>query len=133
MSAWKMILVVAGSALALAACGGSADNSGGGGGGGGCNASTTVSGTAAQVVKIVPDPNTIGAYDPKTVSVKVGQAVEWDWTDASSQHTVTADDGSFDSGLCSQGTKFAYTFTKAGTFTYKCTIHSGMMGTVTVS
>ena len=131
MSVWKMAPAVLGAALALAACGGSADNTTGGGGGG-CNASAG-SATAAQTVKLVPDPNTIGAFDPKTVSVKVGQAVEWDWQDPSNSHTVTADNGSFDSGLCSQGTKFAFTFTTAGTFTYKCTIHAGMQGTVTVS
>jgi plastocyanin len=119
--------------LVLAACGGSADNSTGSSGGGGCNASSAGSATAAQVVKIVPDPTTIGAFDPKSVSIKVGQAVEWDWQDPSSSHTVTADNGSFDSGLCSQGTKFVQTFSTAGTFSYKCTIHAGMQGTVTVT
>jgi plastocyanin len=132
VSAWKMILVVAGSALALAACGGSADNSTGPAGGG-CNASSASATAAATTVKIVSDPNTIGAFDPKTVSVKVGQAVEWDWQDASSSHTVTADDGSFDSGLCGQGTKFTHTFAAAGTVAYKCTIHSGMTATIQVS
>jgi plastocyanin len=118
--------------LALAACGGSPDNAGGGGGGG-CNASSASSGSAAQVVKLVSDPYTVGAFDPKTVTVKVGQAVEWDWQDPSSSHTVTADNGSFDSGLCAQGTKFVQTFSSAGSVTYKCTIHSGMTGTVTVT
>lgn len=124
--------VALGCVLVLAACGGSPDNTSGGGGGG-CNASGAGSTTPAQVVKIVPDPNTIGAFDPKSVSIKVGQAVEWDWQDPSSSHTVTADNGSFDSGLCGQGTKFVQTFSTAGTFTYKCTIHSGMQGTVTVT
>jgi len=132
VSVWKMAAAL-GCALLLAACGGSPDNTTGGGGGGGCNASSAASATAAQMVKIVADPNTIGAFDPKSVSIKAGQAVEWDWQDASSSHTVTADNGSFDSGLCSQGTKFVQTFSTAGTFTYKCTIHSGMQGTVTVT
>lgn len=133
MSVWKLIPAL-GCALLLAACGGSPDNtSGGGGGGGGCNASSTASGSPAQVVKLVSDPNTVGAFDPKTVTVKVGQAVEWDWQDPSSSHTVTADNGSFDSGLCSQGTKFVQTFSSPGTVTYKCSIHSGMQGTVTVT
>lgn len=133
MNPWKLVpVVVLGFALALAACGGSADNTTGSGGGG-CSASSAASGTVGATVKIVTDPNTIGAFDPKTVSIKAGQAVEWDWQDPQSSHTVTADNGSFDSGLCAQGTKFVFTFATAGTFTYKCTIHSGMLGTVTVS
>jgi plastocyanin len=128
---WKLAAAL-GVALMLAACGGSPDNSTGNSGGG-CNASGSSSGNAAQVIKIVSDPNTIGAFDPKAVNIKVGQAVEWDWQDPSSSHTVTADNGSFDSGLCSQGTKFVQTFSSAGTVTYKCTIHAGMQGTVVVS
>jgi plastocyanin len=81
----------------------------------------------------VADANTVGAYDPKTVSVKVGDSVQWVWQDSASQHTVTANDGSFDSGLCNQGATFSFTFSKAGTFNYHCTIHAAMLGTVTVS
>ena len=131
MSVWKMAVVVAGSALTLAACGG--------GGGGtssnnGCNQTGgSTSGTGTQVVKLVPDPNTVGRFDPSTINVKVGDSVEWDWTDSSAPHTVTADDGSFESCTQNAGFKFVVSFSKAGDFKYHCTIHAQMLADVKVS
>ena len=132
MSVWKMAIVAAGSALVLAACGSSTSD---GGGGGGCTPKGgSTSGTAAQTVKINPDPNTVGTFAPPTVSVTKGQTVEWDWVDNSAQHSVTADDTTtFDSGLCSAGAKFFVTFNTAGDFKYHCTIHAAMTGDVKVS
>jgi plastocyanin len=125
-----MAIVAAGSALVLAACGSSGD-----GGSSTCTpkgGSTT--GTASQVVKLNPDPNTIGKFDPATVTVTKGQTVEWDWIDNGAQHTVTSDDTTtFDSGLCSAGAKFFVTFNTAGDFKYHCTIHAAMTGDVKVS
>ena len=132
MTVWKMAIVAAGSVLVLAACGSS---SGDGGGGSACTPKGgSTSGTASQVVKINPDPNTVGTFAPPTVTVSTGQTVEWDWVDNSAQHSVTADDTStFDSGLCSAGAKFFVTFNTAGDFKYHCTIHAAMTGDVKVS
>lgn len=132
MSVWKMAIVAAGSALVLAACGSSTSD---GGGGTACTPKGgTTSGTASQVVKINPDPNTVGTFAPPTVSVTKGQTVEWDWVDNSAQHSVTAEDTTtFDSGLCSAGAKFFVTFNTAGDFKYHCTIHAAMTGDVKVS
>lgn len=132
MSVWKMAIVAAGSALVLAACGSSTSDSGGGGG---CTPKGgTSSGTASQTVKINPDPNTVGKFEPSTVSVTKGQTVEWDWVDNSAQHSVTADDTTtFDSGLCNAGAKFFVTFNTAGDFKYHCSIHAAMTGDVKVS
>ena len=47
-------------------------------------------------------------------------------------HTVTANDGSFDSGNMNPGGTFTHTFTEAGSFAYICTYHHWMHGTVTV-
>jgi LPXTG-motif cell wall-anchored protein len=74
-------------------------------------------------------------FAPKTITVKVGDTVMW--TDqGQNEHTVTADDGSFDSGDLKTGekTSFTFTFTKAGTFAYHCKYHGpmGMVGTVVV-
>jgi plastocyanin len=133
VSVWKMAIVAAGSTLVLAACGSSTSD--GGGGGGGCTPKGgTTSGTASQVVKINPDPNTVGTYAPATLTVSKGQTVEWDWVDNSAQHSVTAEDTStFDSGLCNAGAKFYVTFNTAGDFKYHCTIHAAMTGDVKVS
>ena len=126
-----MVIVAAGSALVLAACG---STTGGGGGGTSCaptGGSSSGSGTA--VVKVVSDPNTVGKFDPSTATVTAGQSVEWDFADNSgTPHTVTANDGSFES--CSQTSgKFVVTFSKAGDVQYHCTLHAQMLGTVKVS
>ena len=56
------------------------------------------------------------------------------WTnDDSIPHTVTADDSSFDSSGLVQGKTFSFTFDKAGTFAYHCSIHTTMTGTVVVA
>src|SRR3984893_1634849 len=91
-----MAIVAAGSALAFAACGG---GSPAGGGGGSCRPTGgSSSGSGPATVKIVSDPNTVGKFDPATVTVTAGQTVEWDFADTSgTPHTVTANDGSFDS------------------------------------
>lgn len=132
MKVWKFAMLAPAFALLLSACGGGG-TAGGGGGGGGCTQKGAASGaTAAQTVKIDSDPNTIGKYDPQTVNVKVGDSVEWDWVDSSAQHSVTADDSSFESCLQSAGTKFTVTFSSAGDFKYHCQIHSGMTGDIKV-
>ncbi len=131
MRVFKMLVAAAGTMLVLTgltACGGnsSSDNTCTPKGG-------TGSGRATQTVQLVSDPNTVGAYQPKTVSVKKGDTVEWDWTDQGNPHSVTADDSSFDSGLCNAGAKFFVTFSNTGTVTYHCTIHAAMTGSVSVS
>jgi plastocyanin len=126
-----MAIVAAGSALVMAACG----SSGSGGGDSGCTPNGgSASGTGSQVVKINPDPGTIGRYDPSTVTVAIGQTVEWDWVANDAQHSVTSDDNTtFGSCLQSAGAKFVVTFSTAGDFKYHCTIHAAMTGDVKVS
>jgi plastocyanin len=68
-------------------------------------------------------------FNPDQVSIKKGQAVTWVWKE-SVLHNVTGD--GFKSENQSDGT-FAHTFTKAGTFDYQCTLHSGMKGSVSVT
>jgi hypothetical protein len=77
-------------------------------------------------------------FDPKTITVNMGDTVAWK-IDGQNEHTVTADDGSFDSGDLKTGekTSFSFTFAKAGTFAYHCKYHGGpggvgMSGTVVV-
>jgi len=126
-----MAILAAASGLVLAACGSSSSD-------GGTSACTpkggTTSGTASQVVKLTPDPNTVGKFEPATVTVTKGQTVEWDWVASDAQHSVTSDDNTtFDSGLCSAGAKFFVTFSTAGDVKYHCTIHAAMTGDVKVS
>ncbi|MFC5531850.1 multicopper oxidase domain-containing protein [Cohnella yongneupensis] len=67
----------------------------------------------------------------KELHVKVGDTVIW--TNADRQvHTVTSDDGLFNSGNLFPKKTFSYTFTKAGTYAYGCTIHPSIRGKVIV-
>lgn len=65
-------------------------------------------------------------FDPKEVTIKAGQEVEW--TDQGGRHSVQADDGSFKSpALVANGT-FKHKFTKAGRFMYFCEFHGSKGG-----
>lgn len=72
------------------------------------------------------------AFTPQNLRVKVGQTVTWTNQDQI-LHTVTSDTGAFESGNMNPGGTFSFTFTKAGTFSYHCAIHSGMKAQVTVT
>ncbi len=72
------------------------------------------------------------AFTPATAEVTMGDEVAWT-NRGENPHTVTfADDGP-DSGNLSSGGTFRATFDVAGEFSYVCSIHSQMQGTVTVS
>lgn len=89
--------------------------------------------SAAQTVNVVPDPATIGAFNPASVTIHAGQTVKWVFQDAN-PHTVTADDNSYtssQSGLAN-GATYEHTFTTPGTYAYHCFIHPQMHGTVVV-
>jgi plastocyanin len=72
------------------------------------------------------------AYQPNAIEVPVGTTVTWTNGDAI-QHSVTAKDGSFDSGLFEQNGTFSQTFTAPGTYAYVCSRHGSMMGEVRVT
>jgi plastocyanin/uncharacterized cupredoxin-like copper-binding protein len=71
------------------------------------------------------------AFAPATLDVPAGTEVTWTNQDPA-PHTVTADDGSFDSGTIDPGATFSSMFDQSGTFTYMCNIHPAMSGTVRV-
>jgi plastocyanin len=71
------------------------------------------------------------AFSPAALNVKMGQQVTWT-NKQGVAHTVTADGGAFDHPMPS-GATFSFTFAKAGTFAYHCTIHPFMKGTVVVA
>jgi len=71
------------------------------------------------------------AYGPVSLTVKVGTTVTWTNQDTV-RHTVTSDNDLFDSGLFGKGETFSYTFAEAGIFSYHCTPHPYMKGTIIV-
>ncbi|HVL82525.1 MAG TPA: plastocyanin/azurin family copper-binding protein [Actinomycetota bacterium] len=75
--------------------------------------------------------NTWG-YAPKQLQAQTGDTVVWTNT-GSVDHTVTADDASFDSGNLAGGATFRRTFTAPGVFAYKCAPHPWMTAVVVVA
>jgi plastocyanin len=70
-------------------------------------------------------------FDGKVVRVRAGARVRW-INDDQLQHSVTADDGGFDSGLVDPGRTFERVFDRPGEFAYHCTPHPFMTGRVIV-
>ena len=72
------------------------------------------------------------AFEPATMTVPVGSTVIWTNT-GNRPHTVTAADGSFDSGRLDPGEQFSHVFDQPGTFTYSCGFHPDMQGSIVVT
>jgi plastocyanin len=70
-------------------------------------------------------------FGPQTITVPVGATVTWTNKD-DIPHTSVSTDGVFKSKVLDTDEKFSYTFTKAGTYPYYCTIHPKMTGKVVV-
>jgi len=81
---------------------------------------------------------TVGAYDnrfePITINVQPGTTVRW-VNYGHHSHTVTATDGSWDSGDIKPGGSYSATFKQPGTYYYYCRHHTqdNMKGTIVVS
>ena len=71
------------------------------------------------------------AFTQPQIEIPAGTTVTWK-NDDQLQHTVTAYDNSFDSGMIDPGASWSHTFTEPGTFAYHCTPHPFMKGTVVV-
>jgi plastocyanin len=72
------------------------------------------------------------AFSPGTLQIAAGTRVTWTNNDQVA-HTVTADDGSFDSGDIAPGGTFNMTFDTAGTIAYHCKIHPNMVASIVVA
>jgi plastocyanin len=111
-------------ALAAAGCGGGNSSSTSSAPASTAAASSSGGGVAIKMQNI--------AFDPKDVTVKVGQKVTWT-NDDSVDHNVTSQSGeTIKSDNFGKGGTFSFTPKTAGTIKYVCTIHPGMTGTLTV-
>jgi plastocyanin len=86
----------------------------------------------AQTDPILKGANQVGmsrmSFQPGTRTVKVGTAVKWTNSVIDGiNHTATASDGTFDSGILQPGQPFEFTFTKAGSYAYICSLHPEQM------
>jgi plastocyanin len=76
------------------------------------------------------------SFLPEIAEVPIGTMVTWTHR-GKSPHTITADDGSFDSGRLGEGDRFSITFKEPGPHPYHCIYHGaaggrGMAGVVQV-
>ena len=71
------------------------------------------------------------AFSSASLTVPSGTSVTWKNMD-NVNHTVTANDGSFDSGDIVPGATYSHTFSSVGSFSYHCKHHTYMTGKVTV-
>lgn len=85
------------------------------------------SATGAQSVAIRDQ-----SFNPPTLEIPAGTSVNWTNLDAT-PHTVTSDDGTFDSGSLATHESFSYRFDTPGTYSYHCADHPEMTGTITVT
>jgi plastocyanin len=70
-------------------------------------------------------------FDPSAITITRGQTVCWQ-NKGTLNHTVTADDSSFNASL-EPGQSFTHTFHTPGAFGYSCRIHDGMTGGILVN
>ena len=84
--------------------------------------SSTVHPAAVVTLKFV-------SFEPGRVTIHAGQTVEWVWDDAPVAYNVVFDD--FSSPTQVSGVYF-HTFDTSGVYTYQCTEHATMRGTVDV-
>ena len=82
----------------------------------------------AQPSQIKVDNFTFG---PDTLTVPVNSTVTWVNKD-DIPHVIASNDGLFKSKALDTDDKFSFTFTKAGTYPYYCSIHPKMTGKVVV-
>jgi plastocyanin len=65
-------------------------------------------------------------WRPKTLTVPVQSRVVWRIVDGTHNVTSIGSNWSKSSGNIGEGGKTAHTFTKKGTFRYRCTLHSSL-------
>lgn len=83
---------------------------------------------AASPLEVRVDNFTFG---PDTLTVPVNSTVTWVNKD-DLPHVIASSDGVFKSKALDTDDKYSYTFTKAGTYAYYCSIHPKMVGKIVV-
>jgi plastocyanin len=121
-------------AAAIAGCGGASTTSSSSGG----TPSGAAGGAGSAGVSLGSPVERVSATDqlkftPSSTNAHIGDIVQWT-NSGMTAHTVTFEQASSlsDPSLPGGGT-WQVKFTQAGTYAYRCTIHSGMTGTIVVT
>jgi plastocyanin len=69
-------------------------------------------------------------FNPASLTIDVNDTVRWSWI--GNNHSTTSNTGLWDSGVRNSGATFSRQFTAVGNFPYRCTVHFGQNGTITV-
>jgi plastocyanin len=89
--------------------------------------------TDGKQIVLIEEKPLPGAYMPKSVNVKAGSVVVFE-NKSSLPHNVVFEDPSLkDSTLMKTGESFSVNFKSSGEFSYVCTLHPVMRGSVSVS
>lgn len=130
-----LVLMAAGAA----ACGGGSSTEPGG------PKITVPTAANASNVSIVVGASTMGsdAFSPNPSSASLAGRPKVIWTNADRQadtyggtgtpHHLVSDTGLFDSGTLSVGESYSFLFSAAGTYSYHCTLHPSMVGSITLT
>src|SRR5437867_5915741 len=119
MKRWLSSLVLLSAIISAAGCGSSTP-------------SPTMASSSADVTITIQGNNGAQSFAPNPATMRAGQSVAWRNAD-SITHNATQDANRFaTSNLPAGATSSPITMSTAGTFTYRCTIHPGMVGTLTV-
>lgn len=113
-------------ALALAIAAPAASQQHGAGGHDGASPGTTTATAVLNTARIGFD-----SVRPERLDIVTGESVHWT-NESIRMHTVTADDGSFDSGRISTSQTYTRRFAAAGEEPYHCTLHPLITGVVGV-
>jgi plastocyanin len=70
-------------------------------------------------------------FAPQALTVPVNSTVTWVNKD-DVPHVIASDDGLFKSKALDTDDNYTYTFTKAGTYAYYCSVHPKMVGKIVV-
>jgi len=70
-------------------------------------------------------------FEPSTLTIASGETVRW-FNDDALPHTVSGNNGEWDSGNLAPGQGFERRFDEPGSFPYLCRYHPGMAGTIEV-
>ena len=92
---------------------------------------TTPAGVAVSIPVGARSNSGAAGFAPNPITVPVGTTVTWTNNDTIA-HDVASDSGVWNSNSMAAGAQFSFAFQTKGTFPYHCTVHSGMIGTVTV-
>jgi len=87
---------------------------------------------ASIAIVDAPRPQTMWGYAPGTRTIAAGTWVTWS-NAGQDAHTVTALDGSFDSGDLDPSDGFSWYFDQLGSYEYVCSLHPWMTGEIVVA